>query len=57
MPIQTIGVQAKDVPKTLNPAYIAKAGDLAKLWPPTDDRVGFQFPLFACPKRPSAMDR
>jgi hypothetical protein len=49
MPTLTLGVQAKDVPKTLSPAYIARAGDLARLWLPTEDRRGFQFPLFACP--------
>lgn len=49
MPTLTLGVQAKDVPKTLSPAYIARAGELARLWLPTEDRRGFQFPLFTCP--------
>ena len=49
MPTLTLGVQAKDVPKTLNPAYIRRAGELARLWLPTEDRRGFQFPLFPCP--------
>jgi hypothetical protein len=49
MPTLTPGVQAKGVPKTLSPAYTARAGDLARLRLPTEDRRGFQLPQFTCP--------
>jgi hypothetical protein len=49
VPLLTIGLQTRDVPRVFNQNYLRKA-ELEELWPWHADAGGYGFPFFDCPQ-------